>query len=412
MVLHDSLPEHVGGSEVHAHRVARELVRRGHRVASVFTERRPGVGAGEVREDRLDGVETFEIARPADEPEIVGLQPTPEVRDALRGVLRNFDPQVVHVHHTRAFGPGVIADARSLGARVLWTLHDASLLCPGAELRRTDGSDCDPIEAAKGPCGACPGRETLGGSEGTSQLGKPGTWSQAHASALGRTNGCEVPSRFLAAHLRASGLRGTEHLGVRATGVPGERRGPRTCPRGTPLRVGFVGGLYPSKGAHVLARAIAGLPSDSIELHVFGVREWFPDYVRSLEESAGDGGRAARLRIHGRFHPDRAENEVYGKIDLLAVPSLWCENRPLNLLEARRLGVPVLGSRVGGIEELVTDGVDGGLVAPGDVGAWRARLLSLSAERDALDRWARAAEPPRTLADEVDGLESWYRGDP
>lgn len=398
-VLHDSLPEHVGGSEVHAHRVARELVRRGHRVASVFTERRPRAHPGEITPGDLDGVETFEIARPPEESEVVGLAPSDGVLEALRSCLRDFEPDVVHVHHTRAFGPGVIDEARAVGARILWTLHDLTVICPGAELRRRDGSACAPADAARGPCADCPGL-------GPGALA--GDWGAAHGKAVVEADRCELPSHFLLDHLRASGFPWTEELRVRATGVPGERRAPRRCPRSAPLRVGFVGGLYPSKGAHVLAEAIAGLPRGCAELHVFGVREWFPDYARSLESGAGP----AVVQIHGRFHPDRAESEVYDGIDLLAVPSQWCENRPLNVLEARRLGVPVLGSRVGGLRELIRDGVDGGLVTPASVGAWRKRIRALSENRGTLDRWARGAVAPRTLADEVDGLESWYRGDP
>ena len=61
VVLHDYLPRHTGGSEIHAHQTARELARRGHEVTALFTERDLAARDGERREGRLDGVRTLEI---------------------------------------------------------------------------------------------------------------------------------------------------------------------------------------------------------------------------------------------------------------------------------------------------------------------------------------------------------------
>ena len=56
VVLHDYLPAHKGGSEIHAHQVARELARRGHDVTALFTERDLSAPEGQVRRGELDGV--------------------------------------------------------------------------------------------------------------------------------------------------------------------------------------------------------------------------------------------------------------------------------------------------------------------------------------------------------------------
>ena len=51
-----------------------------------------------------------------------------------------------------------------------------------------------------------------------------------------------------------------------------------------PLRVGYVGGIYPSKGVHVLCEAFAKLAERGVaaKLSVHGVLDWFPDYVAEL----------------------------------------------------------------------------------------------------------------------------------
>ena len=56
VVLHDYLPLHKGGSEIHAHQMARELTRRGHDVTVLFTERDLSAPEGEVRRGEFEGV--------------------------------------------------------------------------------------------------------------------------------------------------------------------------------------------------------------------------------------------------------------------------------------------------------------------------------------------------------------------
>ena len=50
----------------------------------------------------------------------------------------------------------------------------------------------------------------------------------------------------------------------------------------------------------------------------------------------------------------------------VVVPSEWYENCPMSVLEAKAVGTPIIGARIGGIPELVRDGVDGFLFAAGD----------------------------------------------
>lgn len=57
---------------------------------------------------------------------------------------------------------------------------------------------------------------------------------------------------------------------------------------------------------------------------------------------------------------------IISKSKCVLVPSEWYENCPMNVLEAKSLGKPVIGSNIGGIPELVRDGIDGYLFSPGN----------------------------------------------
>jgi len=61
----------------------------------------------------------------------------------------------------------------------------------------------------------------------------------------------------------------------------------------------------------------------------------------------------------------------------VVVPSEWYENCPMSLLEAKAYGKPIIGARIGGIPELVREGVDGFLFTPGNIAELKNALGAL-----------------------------------
>lgn len=101
---------------------------------------------------------------------------------------------------------------------------------------------------------------------------------------------------------------------------------------------------------------------------------------------AGLEGRAAALGLSRRVwfagHQPEVARWLAG-VDLFVLPSL-AEGLPMALLEAMALGRPVVASRVGGIPEVVRDGVEGRLVPPGDVEALAQACLAFLNDPPAL----------------------------
>jgi glycosyltransferase involved in cell wall biosynthesis len=166
--------------------------------------------------------------------------------------------------------------------------------------------------------------------------------------------------------------------------------GPEPSPTPPGLRIGFLGRWERVKGIHVLVRAFRRMPRDvGAELIVHGVPadRRYEREVRALAE--GDE------RIHIRPPVPRAEiMQTLAGFDFLAVPSLWMETGPLVVLEAFAAGVPVIGSNLGGIAELVEPGVNGVLVPPGDTDAWQRTLTTLGDATRARSFWR--IPPPRS----------------
>jgi glycosyltransferase involved in cell wall biosynthesis len=96
--------------------------------------------------------------------------------------------------------------------------------------------------------------------------------------------------------------------------------------------------------------------------------------------------------------------------DAVAVPSQLMETGPLVVLEAFAAGIPVIGSRLGGIAATVRPGVDGYLVEPFDApDAWARVLTDFARNPGALRRLKAGVRPPRATAAVADDMVSLYR---
>lgn len=144
--------------------------------------------------------------------------------------------------------------------------------------------------------------------------------------------------------------------------------------------VGMVGRIHPNKGQHEFAAAAARLAPRFPELRFAVVGDPPPGYEGYRDALLR---QVAELGLEGRFRVENVASaeipDAIASFDVLAAPS-FMESLSYVLLEAMALGVPVVTSRVGGHGELVTDGVDGLLVEPGDVDGLAAALARVLAD--------------------------------
>jgi glycosyltransferase involved in cell wall biosynthesis len=152
--------------------------------------------------------------------------------------------------------------------------------------------------------------------------------------------------------------------------------------------VGVVGRICPQKGQHIMIRAAARLRRRGRNVRVVflgATNENSPEdtaYARLLESSARQLDLEGRIEWPG-YQAD--PNPYYAAFNVLVIPSTVSEGLPLAALEAMQWGIPVVGSRIGGIPEVVREEVNGLLVPPGDDEA-----LARSLERVLDDRALRS----------------------
>jgi glycosyltransferase involved in cell wall biosynthesis len=148
--------------------------------------------------------------------------------------------------------------------------------------------------------------------------------------------------------------------------------------------VGFVGRIEPRKGVLDLIAAAPAIraASPGAEVVIVGDDPWdaFPDYLAQV--------RAARDVVHVPWHENAPG--LMRHFDVLVAPS---HQEPFGtvLSEAMAVGTPVVATRVGGLAEVVDDGVTGLLVEPGKPAALAAAVLEVLGRRDAMSAAARQA---------------------
>lgn len=154
--------------------------------------------------------------------------------------------------------------------------------------------------------------------------------------------------------------------------VPPESQAARDCEA-----VLFLGRLGKGKGVFVLLEATSRLAAagSPVKLWLGG-----DGSIDTCRKHASDLGIADRVEFLGWVSGEH-KARLLGTAGVYCLPS-FNEGLPISLLEAMAIGMPVVTTPVGGIPEVVSDGVEGYLVAPGDAEALAAKLAELIGDPD------------------------------
>jgi glycosyltransferase involved in cell wall biosynthesis len=213
----------------------------------------------------------------------------------------------------------------------------------------------------------------------------------ARTRALRRATTIVVPSAYLAEIARGWGLPGSRVLVLTNPAPPPIQVDSEQLEPGSFV---FVGRLTRQKALGVAIEAIARVPAARLVIVGDG-----PERAE-LERLAATSAGASRVRFLGLRTRDETLRVVAGaEAGLLS--SDW-ENLPHSAVEALSVGVPVVSTAVGGVPEVVTDGVNGLLVPPGDPEQLAAAIRRLLEEPGLRDRLAEAAKPSvESLSSEI-----------
>ena len=121
---------------------------------------------------------------------------------------------------------------------------------------------------------------------------------------------------------------------------------------GKPLRVGFIGAVLPQKGIQTLIAACSQIEANDLELNIYGYID--PEYKALLNSI----NVQCKMVFHGAYGKEDF-NQISNSLDVVVVPSIWEDCAPLVVVEALAMGLPVIGSDLGGISDFIEDGYNG-----------------------------------------------------
>lgn len=392
VAAHNHPALHPGGTEIFAHDLFRAYQRAGHEAlflgATNQTHRqvRPGTSFQAIGPE---GDEVLLWSGHFDrffmsQIDLYGVVPD------LTELLRDFRPDVVHIHHLLLLGaefPHIVR--RTLpDCRIVMTLHDYYPLCHHDGLMvRTSGKElCH--KSSPDRCHSCFKDIPLDRF----------VLREQHVKALLRTVDRFIsPSQFLRQRFIDWGLDG-DQIDVIANGLP-----PRDAPsrKGQPENdrpvFGYFGNLNPWKGTSVLLEAARQLIDEGLrfELRVHGGAPFqadsFKDEIARLFKKT-----APSVQQRGAYRREDI-GELVAAVDCTIVPSIWWENAPLVIGEAQSQRKPVIASNIGGMAEMVQDGVNGITVSPNDPRALAAAMRRMAESPDLRRRLSANARKPNDI---------------
>jgi glycosyltransferase involved in cell wall biosynthesis len=286
-----------------------------------------------------------------------------EAKRALHKLLKQSHPDIAHAHNIYGRLTSSVLDLLAkMDIPIIMTLHDYKLICPNYKMLNK-GETCE----------ACRGRNFY-----------MSVRNRCHKSSLlaslvyafeayfcqwmnkysRNVNIFIAPSLFMKKKLVEYGWPKD-----RIVYLPNFIKLPTFDPVFSPEKYFlYLGRLSSEKGIATLIDSFISLNPDRFDIRLQVVGEGH--LRRQLEEK---GSQDPRIQFMGYLSGNKLK-ETTRKALAVIVPSEWYENAPISILEAFAYGKPVIGSRIGGIPEMIDEEINGYLFDPGNADDLREKL--------------------------------------
>jgi glycosyltransferase involved in cell wall biosynthesis len=299
-----------------------------------------------------------------------------EARRKIRALTRRAPPAVAHAHNVyHHISPSIFEALKAEGVPIVMTTHDLKLACPAYKML-SQGRVCERCRG--GQIHNVLLRRCVKDSVAVSALVLLETLVHRSFGLYRNTlDRLVAPSRFYRDKLVEWGWDAN-----RIAYIPNFIDAKNFTPSADESSYFvYAGRLAPEKGLATLVRA-AALSQQRLVLAGSGPEE------ASLRRLALELG--ADVAFTGYLDKPKLQRLI-GEARAMVLPSEWYENAPVSILEAYALGRPVIGTRIGGIPELVVHNATGILVEPGNVAMLADALAGMASLSPTARNWLGAA---------------------
>ncbi|MBM3317748.1 MAG: glycosyltransferase family 4 protein [Candidatus Eisenbacteria bacterium] len=263
-------------------------------------------------------------------------------------------PAVAHLHNIyHQLSPSLITALDRCGVPMVQSLHDYKIICPGY-LLMTHGEICERCKGGRYFNAVL--HKCLLDSTPASIVGWIEATLHARRGTYGKVARFLCPSRFLLEKFAEFGVP-REKLVHFPYFLPLDDYAPAYAPADYFI---YLGRLSREKGIATLLQALRERSGTRLTCRILGEGPLEGELKRRAAE-----WKLGRVEFSGYLQGEALQRAIR-EAAFTVVPSEWYENLPFSVLESFALGTPVVGSRIGGIPEMVLDRETGLTFAPGE----------------------------------------------
>jgi glycosyltransferase involved in cell wall biosynthesis len=455
------IPESLGGTEFYTYNLSRSLLQRGYEVTVLAAVEEMSSKRYSVTRTKLEGIEVIKIVNsPLFARSFNEHFQDPIIDDLFVKIVQEKKPDLIHFQHVAYLSGNMFEIAYQMGIPSILTLHDYWYICFRSRLLRpnfgicpgpSEGSHCatcyadsvpnplaisrspllmrlighttmkslianvmenvpEPIVSqARGLIFKDPEKNNTGNKNAASLIEKHSYRFDFFKKQLQYPRFILSPSEYLKRRYEELGFREifTLPLGYFQTNL--ERENPSSSLNGGKLNIVLIGNIERHKGVLVALKEILSLQkSDSVRINIYGrVKDpiYFSEIQKFIRQYPDEN-----IKFHGEFRSDRDLKEIFSQNHIMMFPSTWEENAPLVVREALLHDTPVIGSKLGGVPEIINDGENGLLFDPFVEGDLAQRVNHILEKPHILERIINGAKNSKieTMEDHVVKLEAFY----
>lgn len=385
-VIHGFPPDYMAGSEVYSYHLVKELIAQNietyvfTRVENEFHE------AYRVYDEVYEGIHIKRVNKPQRDYLYEDKFFDAKMDEIFREYLLSVNPDIVHFGHLSHLSTRLVLIAKELNYPVVYTIHDFWLFCVKGQMINELGEICSgpSIEnCTKCSPYVCSEKDV---EEVTSHMHDVANKVDIFIS----------PSHTLKDFFVSQGIEAKkiEYLkyGFNTEKITYVKK---IFTKDSKLNFGFMGRVIPTKGIKVLIDSFKELPD--IKLSIYGSIGAQKRFL-ALENISFKGS-----------YDNNTINDVLNDIDVLVVPSIWYENAPLVIQEAFLAGIPVISSNIGGMSELVQDGINGYTFEVGNSESLQQTIECITADPSVLNSLSSSRKSVVNISDDVKEIVNVYK---
>jgi len=389
-IISNFYPPFFFGGERAIQREAEALIRRGHKVTVITSSPNHQCYEEMINGVLIERIVPHNIYPPYEFPTQPILKKVlfhaldvwnPLTFRVIKQALEKTKPEVVYLHNFKGLSTTVFSAVKNLRLPSVFCVNDYSLMCPRAFLVRSSGEICS------NPPMACRIYASM----------------QRHLFEKNQPDLAISPAQFTLDMFRQNGF--LSNIATQREAVGTELTETKSLKNYDFIDILYVGGINKHKGVQVLMKAFIELKRQNVRLHIVGRGS-------NIDEMNWLAGDTSNIIFHG-FISDEKLVELRNLANIAVVPSIWYDMAQGVICESFNCGIPVIGSRIGGIPEFIEDGYNGYLVEAGNVLDLKnvlERLIDNPQELQRLEEGAFESRNKYDIEDHIYRLEKIFEG--